>query len=684
MKRTLPLTELDSTARYRDCVLRRYPDESRLRIASDRVFRDFYVIDRTLYSGGFGTPSADVATDVLVQTYHLEFLDGLPRGEFALELDIPSESDGEDAEFRVTLYQAVGPYEVRFALLLLPGSPFITSFLSLRGPAVADDRDAGGVDRNLAFTSMEEDASARSYRLSPPSESVDSLPHEVTHGSLRRVVFYDDTDRNDQLIEEIDCSLYGRYGREYEGNIFLVRDRPSGLEFLIMKEGPTIHGSLRRNCGELYWHDDGFCSVRGTGIDPSELRVEEFLRAYGCTVGAGRGIAEELRAFLGATGPKTGRQPFALANTWGDRNRDASLSDSFVRAEIDAAAELGIDYLQVDDGWQRGITKNSGLAAGGVWEGYYATDPEFWQVHRGKFPGGLEPLVEYGRERGVKLSLWFSPDSSGSFANWKRDAQVLLGFHRSLGIDQFKLDGIKIRDKAGEANLLRLLSRIEEESGGAIDYCMDVTAEIRLGYLYERQRGKIFVENRYTDWGNYYPYRTLRNLWALSRYLPASRLQIEVLNNRRNQQVYGSDPLAPASYGLDYLFAIALPATPLFFMELTGLPADARAELAAILPVYRSIRSELCSAEAIPIGDEPDGYVFSGFQCALPDGGGYMILLRDNTAEAEYCFELPRPAARQNGIELLYASAPVELDLVARQKVRFRASRKRTVAVLRY
>lgn len=65
--------------------------------------------------------------------------------------------------------------------------------------------------------------------------------------------------------------------------------------------------------------------------------------------------------------------------------------------------------------------------------------------------------------------------------------------------------------------------------------------------------GNVFLENRYTDWQNYYPYWTLRNLWMLSKYVPAERLQIEFLNKWRNAGKYAGDRFAPANYGFGYL-----------------------------------------------------------------------------------------------------------------------------------
>ena len=62
--------------------------------------------------------------------------------------------------------------------------------------------------------------------------------------------------------------------------------------------------------------------------------------------------------------------------------------------------------------------------------------------------------------------------------------------------------------------------------------------------LYERVR-QYLPGNRYTDWGNYYPYRTLRNLWMLSRYVPAEKMQIEFLNKWRNADKYDAADLLP-------------------------------------------------------------------------------------------------------------------------------------------
>jgi alpha-galactosidase len=137
-----------------------------------------------------------------------------------------------------------------------------------------------------------------------------------------------------------------------------------------------------------------------------------------------------------------GRDGLFLANTWGDRSRDARVNEEFMLREIEAGARLGVEVIQIDDGWQKGRTSNS-AEAGGVWNGFWAANENFWDVHPERFPNGLAPLIARARERGMQFGLWFAPDSSHHFANWQRDVVAILKLHRELGVNYFKIDGVK-------------------------------------------------------------------------------------------------------------------------------------------------------------------------------------------------------------------------------------------------
>lgn len=144
-----------------------------------------------------------------------------------------------------------------------------------------------------------------------------------------------------------------------------------------------------------------------------------------------------------------------------------AVCETFVLQEIDRAAALGLDTVQIDDGWQKGTTVNSARPLGGVWEGYYAADADFWTPHPERFPRGLYPVAEHAAARGVALGLWFSPDSSGEFANWRRDAETLLRLWRTYGVAVFKLDGVKLRTPARARNTFPCWKWLQHKVGGA-------------------------------------------------------------------------------------------------------------------------------------------------------------------------------------------------------------------------
>ena len=119
----------------------------------------------------------------------------------------------------------------------------------------------------------------------------------------------------------------------------------------------------------------------------------------------------------------------------------------------------------------------------------------------------------------------------------------------------------------------------------------------------------------------------------LSRYVPAERLQIEFLNNYRNVQKYGEDVFAPASYSFEYLFATSIAGQPLAWMEASNLPEDAY-QIASVINKYRDISSDFHSGIILPIGEEPSGRSWTGFQSLTGENTGYVIVYRELNDDA--------------------------------------------------
>ena len=339
-----------------------------------------------------------------------------------------------------------------------------------------------------------------------------------------------------------------------------------------------------------------------------------------------------------------GRDGLLLSNTWGDRNRDGRINEDFLRREINAGARLGVDILQIDDGWQKGTTSNSvdAKAKNGVWEGFHKSDSAFWNVNPDRFPNGLAPLAEAARAQGMRLGLWFAPDSDDDFANSPKDADTLLRLHREFGINDIKIDGIKLRSKKGEQNLRAFFERVLEGLDGSVVFDGDVTAEVRPGYFGMMDIGPIFVENRYTDWHGYWPHHTLRNLWSLSHYLDPVRLRMEFLNNGRSIQKYQNDPLAPHTYRPDYLFATVMFAAPLGWFEVAELAPDYFEAAVPLIAVWKKHRDALYAGTTFPIGDAPDGTSWTGFASVARDRKtAYVLIFRELPESGEATLFVP-------------------------------------------
>jgi len=456
----------------------------------------------------------------------------------------------------------------------------------------------------------------------------DAVSLGLPHLKVRPVLLWDRSDEHDQLVDEGLRLCHPIRRESFDGNLFLLEDHLGGSGLLLAKEGPTPEGQLSRRGGDLVLIPTGSARLSGTGLDPTAYDPALEQAAYGWTILAGpaAGLRAEYRRLQARRSRVEGRPArFSMSNTWGDRNRDAALNEAFMLREIDAAAGAGADMIMIDDGWQTGRTANSALAKGGVWENYWETQPDFWTPDSGKFPRGLEPLVEAARKRGATLALWYSPDSSNHFANWERDAGALLALHRRYGISAFKLDGIHLRSKIGEAHLERLFAAIHREAPRVV-LCLDVTAQIRPGFLPWPEHVHLFVENRYTDWGNYHPHRTLRTLWQLGRWLPAARLQMEILNPRRCPEKYEGDELRPMKYGMKYVAATAALAQPLLWMEVQHLAEGDRRELREVLSALKPLFAK--EPEIEPIGELPDGTSWTGFRLRS-DGAEQLLMFRE-------------------------------------------------------
>ena len=521
------------------------------------------------------------------------------------------------AHVQVDVTTHLGALELRRRFRLYPGCPAIACDVYLRG------RPAGAWGRDPAVT-ME-----RVCVLTP-------------HLRLESVQFFDVTDRRNTLVANRSIVPY-RTGTPLQGNLLFVHDILSGRGdgLFILKEAPCSDVQLAYP-GRDFACKIGEIAVDGVGLTPADVCEEEWVRGYGFVTGVASGgevgLLTALRAYQERVRIHTEeRDEMILLNTWGDRGQDTKIREPFALAELDRGARLGITHFQLDDGWQTGQTSNSAFEGGSLDNIWARAD--FWSPHPERFPNGLSPVAARAKELGIELCLWFNPSKDDSYAHWRDDADTLIGLYRQHNIRTFKIDGVMIPDKQADINLRAMFERVMDATEGRAVFNLDVTAGQRWGYHYGNEYGNIFLENRYTDWRNYYPHWTLRNLWMLSRYVPAQNLQIEFLNKWRNGDLYPpDDPLAPARVPFDYCFAITMMAQPLAWFEATGLPEEAF-DIAPLARVYRKHQARIHAGWILPIGEEPNGTSWTGFQ-SVCDDEGYVVVYRERNQRPDASLRL--------------------------------------------
>ncbi len=597
--------------------------------------RRTYTWRNGLLDGGSLTVSATGQTWTMRSGLTDFSLPGLPEEPEDGQLDVTEvpATACAPAHLAAVVTVRLGPLEVRRRFRLYPNCPAIACDFFLRGDAAGLNWRSAGVNE-ADLRNIENAAAAAEGQVVDTTLLRLGLPGR--HWRLRTVQFWDVTDRNNTLVRE-DSFLPYRHPRRLAGNLLFARDLMNGGGLFLLKEAPCSTVQLAYP-GADFVAGIGELRVLGVGVEPRDLDPVEWTPCYGVVCGVSDGsepgqLAALRNYQLRLRTHRTGRDRMIMMNTWGDRGQDSRIRADFCLRELEAGAKLGITHFQLDDGWQAGRSANSAFAGGSldnIWD-----NPDYWTPHLERFPEGLAPIVQRGRELGIEVCLWFNPSKDDSYAHWREDATALIRLYREHGIRTFKIDGVQIPDKRAEMNLRSMFDTVMAALDNEAVFNLDVTAGRRYGYHYFGEYGNLFLENRYTDWSNYYPHWTLRNLWMLSRYVPARNLQIEFLNLGRNADKYPEDdPLAPRNVPFAYAFAVAMMAQPLAWFEGSGLPEEAFA-IAPLLAVWRKHSAQFHAGVTLPIGDEPDGVSWTGFQSLTGADEGYLLVLREYTVESQ-------------------------------------------------
>ena len=600
------------------------------------------------------------------------------NGEFSVAV-IP-ETAIKPEHLEATVKYSLGKLEIKRVFRIYADCPAIACDVYLRGQAdkpwtqqSANPGDLQNIEK------LSENAKAE---FVPVMEKLE-LPGK--QWQLEAVEFFDVTDRYNTLVKK--TKAMGYRDNVFRGNILFATDKVSENGIFILKEAPTSNVQLAYPGGD-FLNTFGKISLIGAGIQNTDLDPVQWEKAYGFVTGVYGG--EEINKIVALRNyqqqirlHKFDRDEMIMMNTWGDRGQDTKVNEAFCLAELDAGAKLGITHFQLDDGWQSGRSANSAFA-GGSFENIWR-NPNYWKPNPDKFPNGLAPIIEKGKKLEIEICLWFNPSPDDGNVNWEKDADALISLYKEYGIRTFKIDGVKMPDKRSEINFRSLLDKVVVATNGEVVFNLDVTAGRRGGYHSFNEYGNVFLENRYTDWQNYYPYWTLRNLWMLSEFVPPQNIQIEFLNKWRNTDKYGDDPFAPKNYSFDYLFAIAMAAQPLAWFEGSGLPEEAFG-VSGTIKKYRQIQADFHAGTIFPIGQEPSGRSWTGFQ-SIQQEKGYLLIFRENTDAAVAEIKTYLPAGKEVILKSVLGQSPdeiIEVMVPENGNVKFSLPEKNTYTLYEY
>ena len=358
----------------------------------------------------------------------------------------------------------------------------------------------------------------------------------------------------------------------------------------------------------------------GWGLRAGELNGADFTEGWAswCIVWTGGDFERALafKAFDHMRYPiDPERDIYIQANTWGstDNGQDArrAAGQDSVLKEIEVCAELGIDVLQIDDGWQV-APKNPSWQPGG----------NGWHPHPETHPGGWATVREKATACGVKLGLWAAAQPVS--------LEALKSNFTDGGFLQYKLDFASLKSRADIDALMHKVRAFIAWTGHRVRVNWDVTENPpRYGYFFAREYGSIYLENRKPERPLsviYRPHTVLRDLWQVAKYLNLHRFQCSIQNVDRVDPAFSD----AHQHSHAYATAIALMGIPLFFQETKYYSDAAKAEISELLAVYKAQRESIYRGIVHPIGARPDNASWTGFQSHLADEQrGYLTVFRE-------------------------------------------------------
>lgn len=353
------------------------------------------------------------------------------------------------------------------------------------------------------------------------------------------------------------------------------------------------------------------------------------------------------------------RYPLIVNNSWGS---GMAVDDSLCREMIDESAELGVEMFHVDAGWFKSVGD--------------------WHCHPQKFPGGLAPIADYARSKGLLFGLWvgwtqggnankgvealsvnnpdmrewFGHDYPADWTPWEfTGADVCLASSRARDwclkelirmVEEFKIDLL-------EHDQRMIIESCDRLTHGHTSHPADISYHAAKGYnfVYDQLRRrfpKLLFEDcvnggRMVDFGvvqrvhyvcytdTYDPLSNRRGFYDASYPLPPSMLEAYVADHPGKN--IGTFKAMLRSGMMGWLTIMC---------DTSAWSSEQHQAAKRQLEVYKSwIRPLICRGDIYHISERPDGIRWDGMQYFdAKTKRGVVFAFRGTTSDPQHSFKL--------------------------------------------
>ena len=531
--------------------------------------------------------------------------------------------------------------------------------------------NAAGIRTQLLVKGM------KGFTASTPFESnlamTDFVPVNYEGLKLQTVGFFNDHDgRNSDTLQMVAVNDF-KYSKIKntipDANILFASNDKEG--FGMVKESQKVVNEESVNTG-IFQFDEKGISNTGWGLSAKDIVVDTFRPCWAVWRILWKGGENEKQLAIKMFDRK--RFPidlkhdmFLMTNIWGAGGGTAAANEENVLKEIRSCADLGIDVCQIDAGWgpELGSTKT-------------------WEPSKLMFPNGWGTIMKEASDKGVTMGVW------NRAMDLIKNPNRLRGLY-DAGFKYYKID-IAGWDTYSKVDSLTFIARdLLKYSNHTARVNWDITHKyIRVGYLYGREYGNLFLQNRRLRMEKdkdlsshaYVPRRILKDQWLASQYLNLN----EILINVQNTDLVNKDFTNAHLYGNVYSFAIAMMSSPLFFQETWKYNPEARAPMRNLISLYKQHRTEMYKGYVFPIGDMPNDLSWTGFQNYNPyNKSGYLTIFREiNNAESGKSVTLKFLKNKSIVVEDLITGSKSNIKVDTDGKVLFKIDKPASFLYLKY